>query len=211
MGNAQRRIGNLPPLSVDTTEDDLEQLVCAYADQKKIQLAVDHSSEEDSLFSDDDDDFAFQAYKAARLEEMKNLQSQQTFGQIREIGRDEFKQQVTEYKDGPVVVLLYNNQAQPASPLLERICDTLAKKFPTLKFIKMVAQHCIPNYPIANCPTLLVYKNSDILKQWIGISAFGGSSRICSDEVEWQLAQLGLIKTSLEQRPLATLKDNVVI
>ena len=50
----------------------------------------------------------------------------------------------------------------------------LARKFPQTKFLKGVASVCIPNYPDKNLPTVFVYYEGDLKKQWVGPLAFGG-------------------------------------
>ena len=52
--------------------------------------------------------------------------------------------------------------------------SNLAKKFPETKFLRGVSSSCIPNYPDKNLPTLFVYLNSDMKKQFIGPLVFGG-------------------------------------
>ena len=37
------------------------------------------------------------------------------------------------------------------------ILTQLAEKFPNNAFVKIISTDCIPNYPNANLPTLLVY------------------------------------------------------
>lgn len=55
----------------------------------------------------------------------------------------------------------------------------LARKFPDVKFIKGVADTCIPNYPDKNLPTIFVYHEGDMKKQWIGPIVFGGMNFKC--------------------------------
>ena len=52
----------------------------------------------------------------------------------------------------------------------------IAKKFPESKFLKIVAEKAIPNYPDSNLPTLIVYKDGDPLTQIVGITSMGGST-----------------------------------
>ena len=45
------------------------------------------------------------------------------------------------------------------SALMNKHMDTLAVKFPNVKFVKIVASRCIENYPDRNVPTIFVYRN----------------------------------------------------
>ena len=56
------------------------------------------------------------------------------------------------------------------------ILEKLARKFPDVKFLQILYTDCIPNYPEKNLPTLLVYRDDDLLTQFVGLSVFGGSS-----------------------------------
>ena len=51
---------------------------------------------------------------------------------------------------------------------------SLARKFPQTKFLRSVSSVCIPNYPDKNLPTIFVYYESDMKKQFVGPLAFGG-------------------------------------
>jgi len=50
----------------------------------------------------------------------------------------------------------------------------LASKFPEVKFLKSVSSVCIPNYPDKNLPTIFIYNEGDMKKQFIGPIEFGG-------------------------------------
>lgn len=50
----------------------------------------------------------------------------------------------------------------------------LARKFPDVKFLRSVSSLCIPNYPDKNLPTIFVYYEGDMKKQYIGPFEFGG-------------------------------------
>ena len=52
-------------------------------------------------------------------------------------------------------------------------------KFPHVKFLKSIADTCIPNYPDKNLPTIFVYKEGDLKSQWIGPLQFGGMQLTC--------------------------------
>jgi hypothetical protein len=50
---------------------------------------------------------------------------------------------------------------------------TLAAKYKATKFVKIVGDHCIPDYPDKNLPTLLIYGNGDLQQQLVGLSKLG--------------------------------------
>lgn len=62
----------------------------------------------------------------------------------------------------------------PLCKLINQHLSALAQKFPDVKFLKSVSSVCIPNYPDKNLPTLFVYYESDLKKQYVGPMVFGG-------------------------------------
>lgn len=100
----------------------------------------------------------------------------------------------------------------------------LAAKFPQTKFLKSIATLCIPNYPDRNLPTIFVYHNGNLVKQWIKEEAFTAvpgafvteeGTFLCSKtglapkaedihpflEFEWMLHEAGAIKSKLTENP----------
>ena len=59
---------------------------------------------------------------------------------------------------------------------MEQFFYELAAKFPAVKFLKSVSSVCIPDYPDRNLPTVFVYCNGELRKQFVGPTEFGGSS-----------------------------------
>ena len=62
----------------------------------------------------------------------------------------------------------------PICKLMNQHLSALASKFPQTKFLRSVSSVCIPNYPDKNLPTVFVYFESDMKKQFVGPLAFGG-------------------------------------
>jgi len=64
----------------------------------------------------------------------------------------------------------------PICKLMEQFFYELSAKFPAVKFLKSVSSVCIPNYPDKNLPTVFVYRDGELRKQFIGAAELGGSS-----------------------------------
>jgi len=62
----------------------------------------------------------------------------------------------------------------PESKLLMPILDQLASLYPSTKFVKIVSDHCIENYPDKNVPTMLVYRKGQMMGQVVGLGSVGG-------------------------------------
>jgi hypothetical protein len=57
--------------------------------------------------------------------------------------------------------------------LVNNYLAQLARKFPQTKFLKGISSTCIPNYPDKNLPTIFVYFEDSLKKQWIGAVELG--------------------------------------
>ena len=53
------------------------------------------------------------------------------------------------------------------------IIHQLAALYPSTKFVSIVSDHCIENYPDKNCPTMLVYRAGAMMGQIVGLGAMG--------------------------------------
>lgn len=73
-----------------------------------------------------------------------------------------------ERKGTGVVCFLYKDSIEE-SRLLSGYLDRLAAKYPATKFVSIIGDQCIPNYPDKNLPTLLIYRNGNLHRQIIGL------------------------------------------
>lgn len=65
-------------------------------------------------------------------------------------------------------------------------------------------QQAIRGYPDSNLPTLLIYRNSDIVAQIVGLEPFGGED-LRQDDVEWALHKVKAIEDcELDEDPRET-------
>lgn len=60
----------------------------------------------------------------------------------------------------------------PLCALINQHLNTMAAKFPTVKFLKSISTTCIPNFPDKNLPTIFIYFEGDMKKQIIGSTEF---------------------------------------
>ena len=71
-------------------------------------------------------------------------------------------------------VLRLTRDSIPLCSLVNQYLTQLAKKFPCTKFLKSVSTTCIPNYPDKHLPTIFIYFEEDMKKQYVGPLMFGG-------------------------------------
>lgn len=176
----QRKLGNLPPKppafkppSFTPAEDP---------DSKpKDKAWVDDKTEEEleDLEDDLDDDRFLQEYRKKRLAEMRELAKIARFGSVMPISGSDFVREVSQAPaDVWVVVVLYKDGHADCELLLQCL-EELAQRYPATKFVKIISTDCIPNYPDQNIPTLLVYNNSAVKANYVGLRSFG---RKCTPE-----------------------------
>lgn len=74
----------------------------------------------------------------------------------------------------------------PDCKLLSPILAKVAALYPSTKFVSIVSDHCIENYPDKNCPTLLIYRKGDMMGQVVGLGGMGGQNVTVAGEYHVQ-------------------------
>jgi len=183
------------------TQDSIDTANMWKQKEKEEHKYDDKTLDELNELEDEIEENILQELRKKRIEEIKQKQLLDRFGRIKQIGKPEYNEEVTESsKQQPVICCLYMHGQQESKILLQCL-ESLASKFKDCKFLKIIGNECIPNYPDNYCPTLVIYKNGEPVGNIKGLLAFGGKHGISSDVVEWELAQLGIWKTTLEENP----------
>lgn len=66
-------------------------------------------------------------------------------------------------------ILCFISSSIPESEIMSRHLKTLAKAYPSTKFVSIRGDMCIANYPDKNIPTLLIYRKGQLVKQVVGM------------------------------------------
>ena len=129
----------------------------------------------DELEDLEDDEFLDQ-YRQKRMAELSSLQKKSIHGSVYPISKPEYQREVTDAsKNGPVFVNLTSSMGTNVeSRVLSELWRQAAKEYGDIKFCEVRANQAIENYPDKNCPTILVYKNGDIVKQEVTLVTLGG-------------------------------------
>ncbi|KAI8975495.1 thioredoxin-like protein [Mycotypha africana] len=170
-----RAKGILPPKD-EKRDDDLEDAFVEMVKAREAKLNSLENKELDELdeLEDLEDDQILNEYRYKRMMEMKAQAVKEKYGEVTEISKPEFIKEVTEAsKECYVVVHLYKDYI-PVCKLMNRCLSELAQQFKATKFLKIVSDQCIPNYPDFNVPTLLIYGDGDIKANLVGAVQFGG-------------------------------------
>lgn len=188
----QRRLGNLPELpkqaepSPYTPEPDVVR--------NKDWLETKSTQELEDLEDDSEvqDDRFLEEYRAKRLAEMKADAIGPKFGNVLSIGSADWVREVTNAGKGQFVIAHLYKDGNAGCQVLAKALDQVAEKYPGTKFVKIVSTECIPNYPDTNLPTLLVYRDTDVHKQFVGLGPFAGYNTTPED-VAFVLHQVGCL------------------
>lgn len=119
---------------------------------------------------------------------MKQRAKREIYGQVYHIREQEFVGEVSKAPEDTYVVLHLFAQTEPECQILDKFMGTVAAKFRAVKFCKIRAQEAIHNFPSHKCPTILIYKNTQIIKQIEKLGIFGGP-KTSPASIEWVLAQ----------------------
>lgn len=186
-----RAHGVIPEKPKDPNEDVEEAIAAALQERHENRLEGKDLDELDELEDDEDEEF-LEKYRRQRIAQMKELAAGAKFGSVYGVNKPEYKKEVTEASnDSYVVVQMSDGRLQ--SRLLAQIFTQLAPKYPEIKFVDIVANRAVENYPESNCPTLLVYHDGDVVKQYITLAQLGGNSTTAND-IESVLIDSGAIK-----------------
>ncbi|KAK6820836.1 Phosducin family protein [Apiospora arundinis] len=141
-----------------------------------------------------EDDAFLEAYKQQRMQELNALTKKAVHGTVYPVSKPEYQRAVTEASNnGPVFVNLTSSMGTNVeSRVLSELWKQAAKEYGDVKFCEIQADKAIENYPDRNCPTILVYKNGDIVKQIVTLMTVGGV-RMSMLEVDDLLVAVGAV------------------
>lgn len=189
----QIKHGNYPERPKTVTNEALSNAAIDFAETRDV-LADKSLADLDKLEDDVDED-TLEHYRRRRLEELKRTRERYKFGDVVHISRDEYVNEVTNasksYPDSAVVIHLYD-ESKPVCVLINRALTVVARRNGDVKFCKGVGSDVIANFPSANCPTVLVYKNGDCVHHLMGGKIWGGDG-VTPDIIEWVLWKEGVI------------------
>lgn len=108
-----------------------------------------------------------------RLAELSALSQKSRHGHVYHLQKPEYSRDVTATSK-EYIVFVNMTAANAESRLLSALWRQAAEKYADVKFCEIAASMCIEGYPDANCPTILVYKDEDIIEQHVTLKALRG-------------------------------------
>lgn len=169
--------------------------------EESIQKAHDNRLDDKTLdeledLEDDEDEAFLEIYKQKRMAEITSMASKEKFGSLQSISKPDYTDEVTNAsKNGVYVFLHIMYPGVPQSKLLTGLFQRTAEKFRDIKFVQVDARQINEKYPSSNCPTILVYHNTNVIKQFVTLAQLGGNTASVKD-IEEMLVTLGAVKDS---------------
>jgi len=195
----EKGIISAPPPQPD--EDEMYTAQVERAQEKKQNAKNKMSLDQVNAAMDDNpDDDEFAALRRKRIAEMKEKALKNKFGKLLPISQQDYSNEVTKASEQVTVVCHLFIWSKPECQLMNQCLEKLADKFKHVKFCKIVAQDAIPNFPDRSAPTILVYRQGNIVLQKEGLSDLGGL-KMNAEALEWVLAQAGIVETELTEDP----------
>lgn len=154
---------------------------------------------------DEDEEAIMLQMRNQRMSELKAKMEKDKFGIVKEITAQSWTQEVNQAGEGIWVVVHLYDKGVMLSNILNNHFVHLANKFKHVKFVRGVAKQCVPNYPDKNLPTVFVYKNGQLIVQWIGGGNFGPNPPL--EVVEWMLHEKTIITSDIEKDPRQKTED----
>jgi len=153
----------------------------------------------DALEDDEIENAMFEKYRAARLAEMREAQVKNKFGGLVHVTAQDYVKEVTNHEGDLVVVHLYQEYI-PECKRLNEVLQELSTRHKQVKFCKIKSTDANAEYPDKALPTMVIYKNGDVLDRVVSMKTNGGNP-ITADGLEWRFAQQGFVNTDLEEDP----------
>ena len=165
--------------------------------KKEETLNVIFENERDENDEDEDDEEFMKSYREKRISEMvmrkeekdekerKNDNVQRNDEVMMHVSHEQWTKEVTLISRSHPVLVLLTKENSKACYTLERVMEDVARTYRTsrTKFRRAEARDIIPNYPERNVPTLILYRNGDVVENIVGIEQFGGMNGVNTETV----------------------------
>ena len=198
----QKKFGNNFVKEDKVKEDEQRKGTPRTMKKEETNVAIFENERDDENDDDDDEDEEEEAfmksYREKRIAEMLFMQKEEKEDEKEEknnnvrrneyvmhVSHEQWTKEVTEVsRSHPVLVLLTKENSKACYPL-ERVMEDVARKYRAsrTKFRRAEARDIIPNYPERNVPTLILYRNGDVVENIVGIEQFGGMNGVNTETV----------------------------
>lgn len=125
---------------------------------------------------DDEDEAFLEIYRQKRMQELAALKTKAVHGSVYPVSKPDYQRDITEasHKGYVFVNLISSIGTNIESRVLSELWKMAAQEYGEIKFCEIPGAKAIENYPERNCPTILVYKDGDIVQQIVTLMTLGG-------------------------------------
>jgi len=135
---------------------------------KELNKALEEHNELDELL-EDDDEFMIQ-YRQKRLMELKRIAGRTRFGQLFQIGVDQYVDAIDKEDSRTAVIIHLFQPHNEQCKLLNHYLMALAEKYRLAKFLCIISTEADPNFDEVALPTLLCYRNKELVANLVRIT-----------------------------------------
>lgn len=191
-----RKHGIIPEKPQDP--EPLIQEALLEAERKAYENRLeDKNLDELAELEDEEDEEFLEQYRQKRFAELSALKNTSIYNQVYPLQKVDYAREVTEASNKAFVFvnLTSSTGTNTESRVLSEIWRQLAAKFGDVKFCEIRGDMCIEGYPDRNTPTILVYKDGEIRRQFVTLRELNGV-RTKVEDLERVLVDLGAVKES---------------
>ena len=198
----QKKFGNNFVKEEEVKEDEQRKGTPRTMKKEETNVAIFENERDDENDDDDDEDEEEEAfmksYREKRIAEMLFMQKEEKEDEKEEknnnvrrneyvmhVSHEQWTKEVTEVSHSHPVLVLLTKENSKACFTLERVMEDVARTYRTsrTKFRRAEVRDIIPNYPERNVPTLILYRNGDVVENIVGIEQFGGMNGVNTETV----------------------------
>jgi hypothetical protein len=185
---AKERLALAKKLALTCRSDDLDKELGTSSNQQM-------PNKEKSIDEDDMDEEFFKEYLKKKIEEMhKNTSNLPRFGRVIELSNESFLNEIDkENKNVKIIIHIYD-QKMPECKLMNQCLDDIAKDYAIVKICKI--NSCEINlsdkFRKMGCPALLIYKNAELIGNFVKMGDEFGDE-FCTSDVENFLLEQGYL------------------
>lgn len=197
----QKKFGNNFVKEDKVKEDEQRKGTPRTMKKEETNVAIfenERDDENDENDEDEEEEAFMKSYREKRIAEMLFMQKEEKEDEKEEknnnvrrneyvmhVSHEQWTKEVTEVSHSHPVLVLLTKENSKACYLLERVMEDVARTYRTsrTKFRRAEARDIIPNYPERNVPTLILYRNGDVVENIVGIEQFGGMNGVNTETV----------------------------
>ncbi|KAL1999145.1 hypothetical protein VTN02DRAFT_4988 [Thermoascus thermophilus] len=173
----------------------IEQAILEARQRAHENRLEDKDLDELDALEDEEDEAFLEQYRKQRIAELAKLQKTSIYNQVYPIQKTDYAHEVTEASSKTFVLVNLTSSlgSNVESRVLNDLWRQMAAKFGDIKFCEIRADMCIEGYPERNTPTILIYRDGEIRKQFVTLRELNGV-RTKLEDLERVLVDLGAVK-----------------